>query len=177
MFFVISKLIGFLVSPFWWIILSLGLAYFIKNRVYKSRLFLLAFVLFIVFTNPLLFRVVVGTWEGDLQPAESMRNKSDVCVVLGGMSAYHEPTGRIRFTQSADRILQAVDLYKKGIVSKIVISGGTSRLIQKTRPESIHLKEFLLTLGIPSGAVLIDSMSRNTYQNGINSMELIKANG
>lgn len=177
MFFVISKLIGFLVSPFWWIIVSVGLAYIIKNRVYKARLYLLAFVLFAFFTNPLLFSVIAGAWEGDLQPAESMRGKSDVCVVLGGMSAYHEPTNRIRFTQSADRILQAVDLYKKGIVSKIVISGGTSRLIQKTRPESIHLKEFLVTLGIPSGEVLIDSLSRNTYENGINSMKLIKANG
>ncbi len=177
MFFVISKLIGFLVSPFWWIIVSIGLAYFIKNRVYKSRLYLLAFVLFLVFTNPLLFRVVSGVWEGNLQPAESMRNKSDVCVVLGGMSAYHEPTGRIRFTQSADRILQAIDLYKKGIVNKIVISGGTARLIRKNRPESIHLKNFLVTLGIPAESVLIDSLSRNTHENSVNSMALIKANG
>ena len=177
MFFVISKLIGFLVSPFWWIVVSIGLAYFMKNRVYKARLFLLAFVLFLVFTNPLIFRVVSGVWEGDLQPAESMRNKSDVCVVLGGMSVFHEPTGRIRFTQSADRILQAIDLYKKGIVNKIVISGGTARLIRKNRPESIHLKEFLVTLGIPAGNVLIDSLSRNTHENSINSMELIKAKG
>jgi len=177
MFFVVSKLIGFLVSPFWWIIVLVGLAYFIKNRVCKARLYLLAFILFVVFTNPLLFRVVAGAWEGDLQSAESMRGKSDVCVVLGGMSAYHEPTGRIRFTQSADRILQAVDLFEKGIVSKIIISGGTSRLIQKTRPESIHLKEFLVTLGISPGEVLIDSLSRNTYENSIYSMKLIRANG
>ena len=177
MFFVISKLIGFLVSPFWWIIVSIGLAYFVKNRVYKARFYLLAFVLFLFFTNPLLFRVVSGAWEGDLQTAESMRNKSDVCVVLGGMSVYHEPTGRVRFTQSADRILQAIDLYKKGIVSKIVITGGTARLIRKNRPESIHLKQFLVTIGIPAEKVLIDSLSRNTHENSVNSMELIKANG
>ncbi len=177
MFFVLSKLIGFLVSPFWWIVLLLGGAYFINRKVLKARLYLLAFILFLIFTNPLLFRGVAGAWEGDLQPAESMRNKSDVCVVLGGMSSYHELSGRIRFTQSADRILQAVDLYKKGIVSKILISGGTSRLIQKTRPESIHLKEFLVTLGIPAQVVLIDSLSRNTHENSINSMDLIRSNG
>ncbi len=177
MFFVISKLIGFLVSPFWWIIILLSVAYFIKNRVSKKRLYISAIVVFLIFTNPLIFRGVSGAWEGDLQPAESMQNKSDVCVVLGGMSTFHEPSGRICFTQSADRLLQAVDLYKKGFISKIIISGGTARLIQKNRPESIHLKEYLLTLGIPAQSVLIDSLSRNTYENSINSMELIKANG
>ena len=177
MFFVLSKLIGFLASPFWWILTVLAVAYFIRNRKYKKKLYVFALILFLFFTNPLMFRLAAGLWEGNLQAPESVRNKTDVCVVLGGMSAYDEATGRIRFTQSADRILQAIDLYEKGIISKFVISGGTARLIRKTRPESIHLRDFLVSLGIPSTSVLIDSLSRNTHENSINSMQLVRKNG
>ena len=177
MFFILSKLVGFLSNPFWWILLLTGAGWIVKNDKNRKRMYLLAFVVFIIFTNPMIFRIVAGAWEGDLQTAESMRDKSDVCVVLGGMSAYHEETGRIRFTQSADRILQAVDLYEKGIVKKIVITGGTSRLIRKNRPEAIHLKDFLISIGIPERSVLIDSLSRNTHENAVNTKELLSKNG
>ena len=176
MFFVLSKLVGFLANPFWWILLLIAAGWFFKTGKLKKRMYLGAFLVFLIFTNPLLFRLVSGLWEGDLQKAETMRGKSDVCVVLGGMSVYHEPTGRIRFTQSADRILQAVDLYEKGIVKKIVITGGTARLIRKNRPEAIHLKDFLVSIGIPDSLVLIDSLSRNTHENAVNTKELIEKN-
>jgi uncharacterized SAM-binding protein YcdF (DUF218 family) len=177
MFFVFSKLIGFLSSPFWWILIFLGAGWIVKSKRIKRYLYAGAFIVFLLFTNPLFFRLVSGMWEGDLQDAETMRGKSDVCVVLGGMSAYHEPTGRIRFTQSADRILQAVDLYEKGIVKKIVITGGTGRLIRKNRPEAIHLKDFLVAIGIPDSSVLIDAASRNTYENAVNTKKLLVKNG
>ncbi|NPA37492.1 MAG: YdcF family protein [Chlorobi bacterium] len=173
MFFILSKLTGFLSSPFWWIIILIITAFFVKKSKLKKRLYLTAFFVFLVFTNPLIFRGVAILWEGKLQPASSIKNKSDVCVVLGGMSTYHEPTGRIRFNQSADRILQAVDLYEKGYIKRIIISGGTARLIRKNRPEAIHLKDFLVSIGIPADSVLIDSLSRNTYENSINTMNLI----
>ena len=177
MFFILSKIAGFLSSPFWWILILTGAAFFIKNKKISKRLYISAFIVFVIFTNPMVFRLVVGAWEGDLRPAESMRGKSDVCVVLGGMSAFHEPTGRIRFTQSADRILQAIDLYEKGIVKKIVITGGTARLIRKTPPEAIHLRDFLMSIGIPRESVLIDSLSRNTHENAVNTKELIDKHG
>ena len=174
MFFVLSKLTGFLTSPFWWIIMLIAAGFFFKNKKLKKRLYPAALILFLIFTNPLIFRTVSYLWEGDLQPPSSVKGKSDVCVVLGGMSAYHEATGRIRFYQGADRLLQAVDLYEKGIIKKFVISGGTARLIRKTRPEAIHLKDFLVSIGIPGDSVLIDSLSRNTYENAVNTMKLIK---
>jgi len=177
MFFVLSKLIGFLSSPFWWILILLSAGWFVRSKRVKKYLYSGAFVVFLLFTNPLFFRLVSGMWEGDLQKAETMRGKSDVCVVLGGMSVYHEPTGRIRFTQSADRILQAVDLYEKGIVKKIVITGGTGRLVRKNRPEAIHLKDFLISIGIPAPSVLIDAASRNTYENAVNTKKLLEKNG
>jgi len=177
MFFVLSKIAGFLSSPFWWILILTAAAFFIGNKKRSKRLYISAFAVFLIFTNPMIFRLVAGAWEGDLRPAGSMRGKSDVCVVLGGMSAYHEPTGRIRFTQSADRILQAVDLYEKGIVKKIVITGGTARLIRKTPPEAIHLKDFLVSIGIPSDSVLIDPESRNTYENAVNTRKFMDKYG
>ncbi len=177
MFFVLSKVIGFLTSPFWWIVIALVITFCVKNRVLKRRMTVAIIVLFLFFSNPVIFRFVAGVWEGEMQKAETMRGKSDVCVVLGGISSYDEPTGRVRFTRSADRFFQAIDLYEKGIVKKIIISGGSSRLIIKNRPEAAPLKDFLIELGVPDSLVLVDSLSRNTYENAINTLKLVKQNG
>jgi uncharacterized SAM-binding protein YcdF (DUF218 family) len=177
MFFIISKLIGFLASPFWWIILTLIAAWFVKNKRWKRYLCGLAIGTFVLFSNPIVFRLVIHAWEGELEAAESLIGKSKVCVVLGGMASWHEASERIRFYQGADRLLQAVDLYQRGIVKKLVISGGNASLLQKRRPESVYLGDYLVNLGIPESDIRIDSLSRNTHENSVRSMEIIKQEG
>jgi len=174
---IISRIFGELFSPFLWILILFVVSLFLKNPVWKKRLLWTAGILFILFSNPLLHRLALLSWEKNLVPASSVAGKAEVVVVPGGMASMQESTGRIRFNGSADRLFQALELYKKGAVKKIVIAGGNPYLTRKERPEADFLKEYLLLLGIPAEALLTEEKSRNTRENAVNTAALFNRNG
>lgn len=173
----LSRIFGEFLSPFVWILILFVVSLFLKNLVWKKRLLWIAGILFLLFSNPLLHRLALSAWEGNLAPASSVAGKAGVVVVPGGMASLQESTGRIRFNGSADRLFQALELYKKGIVKKIVISGGNPYLTRKERPEAGFLKEYLLLLGIPVEDLFTEEKSRNTRENAVNTADLFERNG
>jgi uncharacterized SAM-binding protein YcdF (DUF218 family) len=70
--------------------------------------------------------------------------------------------------------LQAVSLYKTGKIKKMIISSGSGSLVFRNMLEASLLKRYLLTIGIPDSVMIVDSLSDNTYQNAINSAQIIK---
>ncbi|MCK5170902.1 MAG: YdcF family protein, partial [Bacteroidales bacterium] len=67
-----------------------------------------------------------------------------------------------------------IDLYKKGIINKILISGGPGNLVFRDQYEAVLLKEFLLSIDIPEAHILVDSVSDNTHENAVFSANIIK---
>ena len=63
MFFIISKLLYFIVSPLIWIVAILLTGVLTKNKVRKQSLFVSAFVLLLLFTNPFITNMVMRAWE------------------------------------------------------------------------------------------------------------------
>jgi uncharacterized SAM-binding protein YcdF (DUF218 family) len=173
----LSKVIGGLLSPFLWLVFILVASLLVRRKEWKKRLRMAALVVFIVFSNPLLYRVCLSTVEKELVPAASVAGKADVAVVPGGMAAIQETTGRIRFNGGTDRLLQALELYKKGYIRKIIICGGNPFIMQKVPPEAAFLKQYLLLLGIPETDVLTEEMSRNTEENAAFTARLFDEKG
>ena len=64
-----------------------------------------------------------------------------------------------------DRLLQAVQLYKKGKIKKIVFTGGSGSLTYPEMKEGLYIRNFLLLLGIPKEDFFIESESNNTHEN------------
>src|SRR5690554_7016983 len=98
--FLLSKLLAFLISPFNIILLLLVLAYFITAR---RNLFLwTGIILFLFFSQPLIFRGVIKSWEG--VPKQLPLNDSTIqrVVVLGGMASHHEEFGGTGFGKGAN---------------------------------------------------------------------------
>ena len=174
MYLVLSKIVNVFLSPFLWVLVLYLLSFITKRSILRKRLKIAAIVLLLVFTNPLLFRSVMSGWENDPVPSHAVQNRADIVVVLGGMAAYHETSERIKFHGSVDRLLQAIALYRKSIVNKIVISGGNPNIIRKERPESEYLKEYLKLIGIPGKEIFIENKSKNTYQNAQFTAELFE---
>lgn len=174
---ILSRIFGEFLSPFVWILILFVVSLFLKNPVWKRRFLWAAGILFLLFSNPLLHRLALSAWEGNLVSASSVAGKAGVVVVPGGMASLQESTGRIRFNGSADRLFQALELYKKGAVKKIVISGGNPYLTRKERPEADFLKEYLLLLGIPADDLFTETASRNTRENAVNTAALFDRNG
>ncbi len=173
MFFIFSKILSFLLSPIWWIAILL-LLYFVLKRYKKRKWFLvISFVLLLVFSNQFLFYSVSGWWEGGLEKVEDMP-ACDGLILLGGFSSYNDQSKRICFNASSDRLLQALDLYKKGKAKYFVFTGGSALILSKEKKEGIFLEEYLKRLGVKEGNLLIESQSRNTHENAAYTVELLK---
>lgn len=175
MFHILSKIVNVFISPFIWFLVLLFLALFIKKKKLK-RLFtiLLIFVLWF-FSNSFIFDNVVRLWEVNPVQLSELDSSYEYGIVLGGIASYSEDYQRTFFTGSTDRIMQTLYLYKSGIIKKIVIVGGSYRILHKEHKEAEFLKEYLIHLGIPEEDILTETESRNTHENAENAAALLQS--
>lgn len=169
----------FLFTPIIWIVLLLLWAVFTKNILSKKRVLISAVIVFFVFSNQLVFNLFMHPWE---TPAVSQKQmpKYEVGIVLGGLAWYDFQLNRIQFIGSADRVFQAVELYKKGFIKKIFISGGSGSVKHPEMIESKFVKDYFVSIGIPEQDILIEYNSQNTHQNAVETkkvLDSLKING
>ena len=137
----------------------------------KRILFTMMVVIAVVFTNPFIYRSMVRLWQP--QPLNVLDGKTyEAGVVLGGMSGY-DKYNRGFFGNNADRFIQTANLYHRGIIKKIIISGGTGTLSQTEPPESYFLRTSFLDNGVKDSDIIVESRSRNTFENGVFSKRMI----
>jgi vancomycin permeability regulator SanA len=99
----------------------------------EKKLRIAAIVIAVLFTNPLLYRSLVLQWQPGPVSLDSTQ-KYSAGIVLGGMAGY-DKYDRGYFGGSADRFIQTANLYHRGIIQKIIISGGTGSLRQNEPPK------------------------------------------
>lgn len=97
--------------------------------------------------------------------------KADSALVLSG-GVY--PNGALSYFTS-ERIIRAVSLYKDGLVSKIILSGGVS-LGNKDIHDADAMKQVALSLGVLEKDIILENQSRNTYENLTFSKKIIEEN-
>ena len=126
-----------------------------------------------MFTNRFAALLLHHAWEADGTKTEQLSDDYDVAIVLGGMSKYDNDLERMILHKGADRIWNAIRLYKLGKVKKILVSGADGKLLDESLNEAQAFKKDLLILGIPEEDVRIEDQSRNTYQNAAYSKKLL----
>lgn len=172
MFFSVSKILIFFTDPLFYLFLFLLLAIWrFKRRRYAFMLFVAIYILCTPFiSQQLLYRL-----EHLKRPSDVSEKTYDAVVVLSGMLhlSISEP-GHLEFSGAVDRILKGVQLIKQDRAKFLVISGGSGSLMQNQYSEAELLKGFVQTLGIGGERILIDPSSRNTYQNAVNTKELLE---
>lgn len=172
MFFLLSKILSFLLVPFNWCILLFVVGLFIRKKPIKNLLFITAGGLFFFFSNTFVFQKVVTQWEYAAESLEPNAAHADPIVVLGGLSSFNDKIERIYFKEAADRLFQAIWLQKKNPERLMVISGGAAEIYFEEIPEAQYLKDYLLTTGVPENKLLFEKESRNTFENAKNTAAL-----
>ena len=178
MFFILSKLLYFLLQPLNWLIGLPIYAVFTKNARRKRRLLRGCFALLVLITNPFLGNRVFHAFEAEPVSMSALRDTFDVGIVLGGYTkggTYAED--RLNFSYAANRLTDAVQAYKRGIVRKLLISGGDGKLIGASYPESELAKTFALDMGVKPEDILIEDNSRNTHENAVFSKQILEKQG
>ena len=175
MFFYISKILNFLIAPFTWFIVIALFARFAKKPDRKRKLWMAAFVVLIVFSNPFLANEVIKQWEMAPVNSNTIEEPYDVGILLGGSLRYYDQQyQRPIYSQNVDRLLQTIALYKSGKIKKILLSGGSGAVTRPEELESEIILKVLIQTGIPVGDVLIENVSRNTYENAFYSAKLLR---
>jgi uncharacterized SAM-binding protein YcdF (DUF218 family) len=175
MFFVLSKTLGYLAQPFTVICVLLIVSVLIKNSKWKKWTFWFAFTLLIVFSNDFIANEVMQAWEVKTKPFNTMRKYKLAIVLTGATQADLEPNDRVYFHKGVDRVVHTVQLYKLGLIEKILISGGTGRLVtSKDAPEADKFKSAMMLMGVPEDVIMIENETRNTAESAIEVQKLLQ---
>jgi uncharacterized SAM-binding protein YcdF (DUF218 family) len=171
MFFIVSKVLAVLASPFTWILLLLICAWVVKK--YRKQLLLVALATLYLFSNEFLFCEAMRAWEILPKKKTEIKQTYVYGIVLGGFASYDMAYDRVGFHESSDRLFIALELYKAGTIKKIVISGGSASLRKPFIKEAEVVRNYLLKIGIPSDDIVVESESKNTYQNAVNTGKIL----
>lgn len=170
MYFILSKILLFIILPLYWIIALLLIALLSKNAKTKKRVFIAAFIILYFFTAPFFFKVVANIW--DVKSPDLNETKRYSCVILLGGFSSSEPNGG-SFNTSSDRFIQGVKLMFTKQASHILISGGNGQLIPGEFREAAWTRTQLLKFNIPDSLILVENKSKNTIENARFSKELL----
>ena len=129
-----------------------------------------------LFSNPFIFNEFSRAWENSIPNTISKTDTFSVAIVLGGISSYDMNRDQIVFHESSERLMNVLPLYFNGQVKKILFAGGSGNLNQKVK-EADHIKKYLLAVGVKQSDLLLDSLSRNTFENAKYSVEILKEQG
>ncbi len=173
MFFYLSKILQYLISPSVWIIVLFALSLIIKEKPLKKYLAIATFSLLVFFTNPFIFHEFMRAWEPEAIQKDELKKKYDYAIVLSGMITYDNQFERINFKSSHDRLMQAIELYREGYCDKIFITGGSGEIFNQEFKEAEILQGYLILLGIPQTDILIEKESKNTYENAVESAKIL----
>lgn len=174
MFFVLSKTLSYLTQPFVVVCLLLVASFFVRRPKLKKRLATSSFVLLFALSNDFLANEIVLWWEVPPTPYKQIAKRYDFGIVLTGIGGTDNgPEDRVYFGRGAERVTHTLQLYKLGIIQKIVISGGSGKLAEVSRQEADYLADAFRLMGVPDSAMAIENISRNTHESAVEVIKML----
>lgn len=179
MFLILSKILPLFVYPLGLACVLLGASFLFKHESRWSRqLGILALLLLLLGSNRLAAMAVARSLEQQYLPPEEIPQAEVIVLLGGGTRPQLYPRQFTEIAEAGDRLLAAAQLYHQGKAPAILVSGGwavTSVQDGPTGGES--MTAVLGMLGVPEEAIWPESVSRNTYENGAFSRELLDEKG
>lgn len=174
MFFFLSKTLNYLVMPLTMIVGCFLISLLVRHKVWKRRLWIAGLVLLIFFTNSFIANEVMKRWEVQTPAYKSMRDYQLGIVLTGAVIPQLQPDDRVYFMKGADRVVHTVQLYKLGLIDKILISGGSGRLIDIGEREADRFAEAMVLMGVPDSVILVESLTRNTHESAVAVRDILE---
>ena len=181
-FVTLSKVLPILIFPFfltlWLMLLALVLLFF--KRVRGAIVCIaVAIAISVVCGNPSFAAGLYARHERThlpLPPAEYP--KADVIIVLGGaLSPPQPPRQSFDMSGATDRIRHGARLYHSGRADTVLLAGGNVFPQPDVEAESFYMATLIQEWDVPAAALLIEGRSRNTYENALNSKEIMNNKG
>lgn len=175
----LSKILPLMVLPIGIVIELLVIAVFLlwKRKRKPARFFVVAaLVVLWISSTPVVANFVLGRLEQQY-PAVGLNAIPDSkCIILlgGSLEPVRPPRVEINLLDSADRISKTARLYRAGKGELVIVSGGNQPWAPQLRSEAEETRILLVYWGVDNEAILLDESSRNTRENALNSMGLLR---
>lgn len=173
MFFILSKTLDVLLLPYTWILALAVCAIFLKNKAKRKTAGIVLILFLFLMGNTPFVNYLMTKWEMPPQSFAVIPDSSTAIILTGVTLLHKKPYDRVYFSKGADRVTQAVALYRKGKIKQFVITGGSGNLLSEGRAEAHELKKFLQDCLIPDSIIYVEDKAKNTHQNALYSQELI----
>lgn len=171
LFFMVSKIAWAFLSPsnIILILLILGSAFLLFNKIHSAKTLLLPASLagLIILIFPI-GDLLIQPLEQRFQAPEHLPKKIDGIIILGGGEDLKRSLswGRPELGLGGDRYIGAKELATHYPKAPVIFTGGSGSMqLQNTEKEGSLARQLLTTLGIADKRLIIESLSRNTYEN------------
>lgn len=175
----LSKFLPQLIYPFSFalLLLLLGIGFILFGRRWKGLFAVfISFVILVVAGSPISKRVYAKHERSfPVMPVESSRQAGAIVVLGGDVGIPSAP--RVTSQLNGNRLIHAYRLYQAGKAPVILISGGNVFPQEGLEPEAVYSRRLLEEFGVPPGAILLESDSRNTHENAVRTRKILGAIG
>jgi len=169
MFFILSKILDFILQPICWIFILLVFAYYSR---FSKRFIAITIGLLLLLTKAWFVNQCYLAYES---PQKQINQTYQWCIILGG-GMMRSGEG-YRTGETADRFIQPLLLYKQGKIKKLLITGGNVNIkglkIDDTQ-ESKKVKDILIAMGVDSKDIYLEEQARNTHENATYTKLVLK---
>ncbi len=172
MFFLLSKILYFFISPFNWILLLFIWWLFTKNAARKKKIGISLLILVLFFSNPYIIHEITLGWQ-EKEKIMQTDERYQTGIVLAGFVGFLYKTRQGYYGAASDRFIQTMRLYKTGRIKKILITGGSGNPWRQEYKEADFVKEQLIDMGVPADDIIAESESRNTFENAAHTKAVL----
>jgi uncharacterized SAM-binding protein YcdF (DUF218 family) len=171
MYFILSKILGFLAIPSN-LIIVFGIvgALLLRTRFARAglRLVIASLLLLAIAGLSPLGNMLILPLEQRFPPWDSAGGAPDGIIVLGGAVTPDVAFARneVALNEAAERMTATVELARRYPNARIIFSGGESGLVYSGNESEAALRLFE-RLGLPPGRVTVEDQSRNTVENAV----------
>jgi len=180
MYFVFSKLLGWLTDPvrlaLTLVALALGLQLVKRLPRLRRGLLIAALAALWLFSTGAVSTVLANLLESrHPRPARLARAPGAIVMLSGQIDDGRVTPSYYELTESSDRFVETLRLAHRYPQARVLLSGGSGALVQAGRQsEARVLARLSREIGLAPSRLLIDDRSRNTRENAVESKRLLE---
>ena len=115
--------------------------------------------------------------ERQFLPSGPLPKADAILILSGGLESKLPPRATVEVNEAGDRLLYGAYLYRNGLASLVICTGGVATGGVAPRAAAEEMEEFLRGLAIPKDHVLKEGGSGDTHEHAVNLGPIFKQRG
>ena len=180
MFLSLSKALDLLLAPLTWALLLGAAGWILRRRTTLAwSLVALAAADLLVFSSAPVADALMRGAEASAPLTFAADRTYDAVIVLGGVSEPRSPwrDAGLDLDAAAERLTRAFELLRGGRARHVLLSGGLLNPSPELPSEAEQLARMLERWGVPADRIAVETRSRNTRENAVESARVVRERG